>query len=186
MIFLKYLTSMKEIMKVFFLALIALVLTACSKPYDKYIGYWQLENSKSLRILEIRKEGKETYLVNENILVSRDLLGKNKKESVLEQKENQLGVNNGLTVIPLNLSDDGKILRFKDFKYIKISEDEAKVAIKNKHACDELSGKYREESQSFNIFAKDTQKIEQDKIKANYLKLQKEIPNCSFGIARSF
>lgn len=38
-------------MRVFLLTLIALALTACSKPYDKYIGYWKLENSTSPRIL---------------------------------------------------------------------------------------------------------------------------------------
>ena len=39
-----------------------------------------------------------------------------------------------------------------------------------------------EEAKAFNIFARDAQKVEQDKIKDNYRELQKEIPNCSFGI----
>jgi hypothetical protein len=48
-------------------------------------------------------------LVNENIFQSTDLLGNSKKEQVLEKTEKDgLGVNNGLTVVPFNLSDDGK------------------------------------------------------------------------------
>ena len=106
-------------MRIFLLTLLALALTACSKPYDKYIGYWQLEDTKYPKILEIRKEDKDTYLVNENIFRDTDLLGKTKKETVLEKTEKEeLGVNNGLTVIPFNLSDDGKTLRIRDQKYV--------------------------------------------------------------------
>ncbi|HGW5129432.1 TPA: hypothetical protein ACNIH0_000725 [Acinetobacter baumannii] len=101
-------------MRVFLLTLIALALTACSKPYDKYIGYWKLENSTSPRILSIYKEDKETYLVNDNILAEKDFFGNKKTGTVLEKKEKELGVNNGLTVIPFNLSEDGKTLRIGD------------------------------------------------------------------------
>ncbi|MDC4801373.1 hypothetical protein NQ814_17720, partial [Acinetobacter baumannii] len=111
-------------MRIFLLTLLALALTACSKPYDKYIGYWQLEDTKYPKILEIRKEDKDTYLVNENIFRDTDFMGNSKKETVLEKTEKEgLGVNNGLTVIPFNLSDDGKTLRISDQKYVKISED---------------------------------------------------------------
>ena len=72
-------------MRVVLLSLITLVLTACSKPYVKYVGYWQLEDTKYPKILEIRKEDKDTYLVNENIFQTTDLLGKSKKEQVLEK-----------------------------------------------------------------------------------------------------
>ena len=73
--------------------------------------YWLLaiRRHQVSKILEIRKEDKDTYLVNENIFRDTDLLGKAKKETVLEKTEKEeLGVNNGLTVIPFNLSDDGK------------------------------------------------------------------------------
>ena len=76
-------------MRVVLLSLITLVLTACSKPYDKYVGYWQLEDTKYPKILEIRKEDKDTYLVNENIFRDTDLLGKAKKETVLEKTEKE-------------------------------------------------------------------------------------------------
>ena len=85
-------------------------------------------------------------LVNENIFRDTDLLGKAKKETVLEKTEKEeLGVNNGLTVIPFNLSDDGKTLRIRDQKYVKISEDIAKTAVKNRKDCNDLKVKYTEE-----------------------------------------
>ena len=140
-------------MRIFLLTLLALALTACSKPYDKYIGYWQLEDTKYPKILEIRKEDKDTYLVNENIFRDTDLLGKTKKETVLEKTEKEeLGVNNGLTVIPFNLSDDGKTLRIRDQKYVKISEDIAKTAVKNRKDCNDLKIKYTEEKKPFDGF----------------------------------
>ena len=40
-------------MRIFLLTLIALTLTACSKPYDKYVGHWKAEDTKFTRILEI-------------------------------------------------------------------------------------------------------------------------------------
>ena len=43
-------------MRIFLLTLLALALTACSKPYDKYIGYWQLEDTKYPKILEIERK----------------------------------------------------------------------------------------------------------------------------------
>ncbi|MDC4487142.1 hypothetical protein OHV43_13555 [Acinetobacter baumannii] len=173
-------------MRVFLLTLIALALTACSKPYDKYIGYWKLENSTSPRILSIYKEGKETYLVNDNILAEKDFFGNKKTGTVLEKKEKELGVNNGLTVIPFNLSEDGKTLRIGDKMYTKISEEEVKTTLKNKEDCTNLRAKYQEKSNSFNLFAKGTEKQKQDQVKEKYINLQKQIPDCKFYIANAY
>ncbi|MFV5624208.1 hypothetical protein VXR01_14040 [Acinetobacter baumannii] len=173
-------------MRVFLLTLIALALTACSKPYDKYIGYWKLENSTSPRILSIYKEGKETYLVNDNILAEKDFFGNKKTGTVLEKKEKELGVNNGLIVIPFNLSEDGKTLRIGDKMYTKISEEEVKTTLKNKEDCTNLRAKYQEESNSFNLFAKGTEKQKQDQVKEKYINLQKQIPDCKFYIANAY
>lgn len=113
-------------MKLILLTFLALALTACSKSYDKYVGYWQLEDTKYSKILEIKKEDKETYLINTDI-IKENLLGTKHKDRVLEKAgENSLGVNNGLAVIPLNLSEDGKTLRIDKEKYVKISEEDMK------------------------------------------------------------
>lgn len=175
-------------MKIILLTFMALALTACSKTYDKYLGYWQLEDTKYPKILEIRKEDKETYLVNENIL-STSSLRSSKKEYVLEKSgENGLGVNNGLTVVPFNLSEDGKTLRIDKNKYVKISEDVAKAAkekaeqeAKNKEDCINLSSAYYKERAPLNGFfiGDNPNKAKIDAIKAKYTELQKKIPNCN-------
>lgn len=172
-------------MRVVLLSLITLVLTACSKPYDKYVGYWQLEDTKYPKILEIRKEDKDTYLVNENIFRDTDLLGKAKKETVLEKtKKEELGINNGLTVIPFNLSDDGKTLRIRDQKYVKISEGIAKTAVKNRKDCNDLRTKYTEEKKPFDgfFFNGNPNQAKLDAVKAKYKELQQKIPECDFNI----
>ena len=164
-------------MKKILFSLVTLVLTACSNGYDKYVGYWSLDDSKSQNILEIRKEGKETYLVNENIL------NQYKKEQVLEKGDKDaLSVNTGFGVIALNLSEDGNTLRIKNQKYSKMNETDAKKALDNQNACNDLEKKYREETKDLNIFAKEQgdKKIE---ISKQYVELQKKIPNCSFYIS---
>jgi hypothetical protein len=168
-------------MRIILLSFIALALTACSKPYDKYVGYWQLDDSKRQKILEIRKEDKDTYLVNENVFQTTDLLGKSKKEQVLEKTENDgLGVNNGLTVIPFNLSDDGKTLRIMNNKYSKISDDDAKKALDNNKACKDLRTQYQEEIKPISFANSETAKRNQ--IGEKYIELQKKIPNCDLNI----
>lgn len=171
-------------MRIILLTLIAVVLTACSKSYDKYVGYWQLEDARSPRILEIRREDKDTYLVNENIFRETDLMGKAKKEQILEKTDKEeLGVNNGLTVIPFNLSDDGKTLRIRDQKYTKISEDTAKTALKNKKDCYELETKFREETKTYGIpWGGTPEEAKLKEVNSKYSQLQKNIPSCDFRI----
>lgn len=175
----------EEMMRIFFLVLITFALTACSKPYDKYIGYWKLEDSSYSKILEIRKEAKDTYLVNEDILNAANLSGQNKKELVLEQKDKQLGVNNGLTVIPFNLSDDGNSLRIRENKYIKITENEAKTAIKNRQECNQLESTFREQRLAFRVFVNESEKKQRDELLKKYSTLQNQIADCKFHIPKA-
>lgn len=165
-------------MRIFILTLLALTLTACSKPHDKYIGYWQLQDTKYPKILEIRKEDKDTYLVNENIF------RESKKESVLDKTEEKLGVNNGLAVLPFNLSDDGEILRIRDQKYLKISEETAKAAVQNRIDCNDLRTQYTEEKKPFDgyFFNENPNQAKLDAVKEKYKELQDKISECDLNI----
>jgi|GEM_PF-5006426 len=173
-------------MRIFLITLFAFFLTACSKPYDKYIGYWKAEGTQSTRILEIYQEGKETYLVNDNILAEKDWFGNKRNGTVLEQIDKELGVNNGLTVVKFNVSEDGKTLRISNKQYTKISEDDVKTIVTNKESCDDLRTKYLAEAKTFNVFARDTEKTKQEQIKDSYLAKQKEIANCNFYISKGY
>lgn len=173
-------------MRLLFLGMIALILSACSAPHDKYVGYWKLEDSKQANILEIKKEDKDTYLVNENILRQMNSLGNKPKEMVLEKKEDQLAINNKLMLIPLNLSSDGKTLRIDTNKYTKISEADAKTTLKNHTACTELRTQFQEEKKPFDgFFFGSRQNPNQDKldaVKSKYTELKSKIPECDFTI----
>ncbi|XID74982.1 hypothetical protein ACF3NA_10875 [Alkanindiges sp. WGS2144] len=173
----------EEFMRTILLILMTLSLAACGKSNDKYLGFWQLENTTYPKILEIRKEGKDTYLVNENIFRD-DEAGKAKKEMVLDKTENGLGVNNGLAVIPFNLSEDSKTLRIREQKYSKISEAQARSLVKNKKDCDKLKANLYEEKKPFDgfFFGDNPNQAKLDTVKAKYRELQKQIPACDFNI----
>lgn len=169
-------------MKLLVLPLIALALTACSNSYDSYLGYWQQENTKNPRVMEITKEGKEVYVLDENIFAETDRLGKPKSGSVLEVKDKALAVNNGLTVSPFVLSDDKKSMRIGNNLYIKISDDAAKTMVTNYKQCKELRTQYIEQRKSYSVFASPEEKARQKSANDDFLKKQEAIPNCSFNI----
>ncbi|MDY6458113.1 hypothetical protein [Acinetobacter faecalis] len=169
-------------MKNLFLLIPILFLTACfNDPYDKYVGYWQSEKNK--QILEVKKEDKNTYIALSGIDVLNDedrkkVSDKPRKEIVLEKiADDRLAIMNNFAgaTVPLNLSDDGKVLRLVDEKFIKIDEKEAKQVIK----CFGLEKEYRMKRRDLNIFSKE-HKANLAKLDAEYESLKKEIPNCAW------
>ena len=77
-------------------------------------------------------------------------------------------------MIPFNLSDDGKTLRIRDQKYVKISEDIAKTAVKNRKDCNDLKVKYTEEKKPFDGFF-----FNGNRTKPNLMQLKQNIKNYS-------
>ncbi len=77
-------------------------------------------------------------------------------------------------------------MRISNKMYTKISEEDAKAALKNKEDCNNLRAKYLEESKTFNLFAKGAEKENQDQVKGKYIDLQKQIPDCKFHIANAY
>ena len=82
-------------------------------------------------------------------------------------------------MIPFNLSDDGKTLRIRDQKYVKISEDIAKTAVKNRKDCNDLKVKYTEEKKPFDgfFFNGNPNQAKLDAVKAKYKELQQKYLN---------
>lgn len=56
-------------------------LSACGNKHDKMVGYWQLENVQGKRIMQIFKEGKDSYILKENVVARSNVV--NGKEEVL-------------------------------------------------------------------------------------------------------
>lgn len=103
-------------MRFILISCLVLLITACSKPYEKYIGYWQLDNCDTLKVVEISKDD-NTYLITENIFA------KNNTPYAIENRDNTLFINNGITNMPITLSNDSTLI-ILDEKYIKISQAE--------------------------------------------------------------
>lgn len=89
------------------LTVLVLMLAACGKGgADRYVGYWQLQDSDKSVVTEIKKEN-GNYFVVENIAGS----GKHAaQQRVLSEKDGELVVNTGMGDLPLKLSDDGNTL----------------------------------------------------------------------------
>ncbi|WP_373746141.1 hypothetical protein [Neisseria dentiae] len=128
--------------------LVALLLAACSgESYDRYVGLWKIENSDFPAVLAITKEDGKTYLINENILQETDFFGNKKKGRVLDLGEKgEMGINIGIGIIPVVLSEDGKTLRIDNRSYSKISESDF-AAFKteleqNEKLCKQLQEEY--------------------------------------------
>ncbi len=51
------------------------------------VGYWQLENVQGKRIMQIFKEGKDSYILKENVVARSNVVnGKEGSSLVLEKK----------------------------------------------------------------------------------------------------
>lgn len=108
-------------------------ITACSKnPYQNYIGYWELEDAKSVRVLKISKDG-ETYLIQDNVFSATKFGGGENKPTVLSESDNKLTINTGLGSMALGLSENGNVL-FANGQTYKRIQDTADME-KNIESC---------------------------------------------------
>ena len=83
------------------------MLAACGKGgADRYVGYWQLQDSNKSVVTEIKKEN-GNYFAVENI-AGRDKHAAQQRE--LSEKDGELVVNTGMGDLPLKLSEDGNTL----------------------------------------------------------------------------
>lgn len=177
-------------MKKLFLTLssicIGLLLGACSgNPHDKYLGYWQLEDSKYPKIMRIYKEDRKTYLVQENILNSKDFFGNKPKEQVLTPDGEQLGIDLGIGVVKFNLSEDGNTLRIEKNKYTRMKDSEAETikaeAEKNAQLCQAAKEEYDSQIKAIQESGSSSQEqyAQRQRVRNEFKEKFKAIPACS-------
>lgn len=153
-------------MRFILISCLVFLITACSKPYEKYIGYWQLDNSKILKVAEISKSD-NTYLITDNILAP------NNTPYAMQEKDNTLFINNGMTNMPVTLSNDSTLI-ILDNKYTKISQaefDKLKEVIKS---C--------ESTKNEQIKLRDANPSDKRNIDKKYDELISKIPYCKKNI----
>lgn len=146
-------------------------LVSCSKPYEKYVGYWKLEGSKYNNITEISKNG-DVYLFTQNIF------NKNNKPIAMEESKNELAINNGFLLINLKLADDSTML-IENEKYTKIPQSEVDEIKKNVDKCETVIKDFINEIKPYDKWtatAADIRKIEE--IQPKYEQLASKIQGC--------
>ena len=181
--------------KLLIASIFTFVLFGCSgDPYEKYIGYWKMNDAKYPQVLQISKDG-ETYLLNNNVFQENDFAGNKKKPAVLKKSENQLSVENGMGSVTLGISADSKTLHAANKEYTKISESEFQIIKnevdaeklqkeKNKELCKALNNEYDSATKELeNSSIGFSEKNEQRKtITNNFKEKAKEIPKCTIGL----
>ena len=104
-------------MKQIALSVMFLMLAACGgKNTDNYVGHWQVNSNKGVEFAEIKKNDGNYFLVFRHNFQQKNML--------LSEKENGLSANNGLTEIPIKLSDDGKKLFLGTQQFSKVDSTE--------------------------------------------------------------
>ena len=169
---------------VILLSMSTVFLSACGNKHDKMVGYWQLENVQGKRIMQIFKEGKDSYILKENVVARSNVVnGKEGSSLVLEKKDDTLAVNNGLAAMPLHLSDDGQTLRISKNQYKKVDENFVNKTIENIKVCHEIETEYRTKVKELPIFTRDPAIQEQRKTLAESTTIKMQaIEDCKFGI----
>lgn len=162
----------------------AVLLSGCGSKNEKMLGYWQLENIEGKRIMQIFKEGKDSYILKENVVAKSNVINEKEGRSyVLEKDEDTLVINNGYSKMPLHLSDDGKTLRVSTSQYKKVDEKFVKKTIENIKACHEVETEYRTAVKEFPIFTNDPSIRESRKTLGETTTQKMEaIEDCKFGI----
>ena len=164
--------------KIVLSALVLVTLAACGKGgAEKYVGYWQEKDDKYVRIVEIKKEGGQ-YFLDRNILSKGE---RKPKPYLLTEKDGELVHNNGLTDVPLKLSDDGNSLFVSKNSYQKIDAATKDKLVAHEESCRKLADEYFAEDKQArsgkSIFSDEYKSAEaaiKQKYKAQFAELQKE------------
>jgi lipoprotein len=129
-----------------------LLLAACSKGYERYEGYWKMENVSFQYLIQIQKADESTYLLKD------DVLGGSDSSRTLEQQDKGVLALAGGEA--LELSDDGATLKMGKAAYRRIDDAEAAalqqaaqqeiakqkaVQVENLRRCQENSAAYQKE-----------------------------------------
>ena len=124
------------------LTVLVLILAACGKGgADRYVGYWQLQDSNKSVVTEIKKE-------NGNYFVVSDLAAGGRlatEQQVLSEKDGELVVNTGVGDLPLKLSDDGDTMFFSKGTFRRIDAAAKDKIVAHEEQCRSLKAAFQAE-----------------------------------------
>ena len=124
------------------LTVLVLMLAACGKGgADRYVGYWQLQDSNKSVVSEIKKE-------NGNYFVVPDLAAGGRlatEQQVLSEKDGELVVNTGVGDLPLKLSDDGDTMFLNKGTFRRIDAATKDKIVVHEEKCLSLNDAFQTE-----------------------------------------
>ena len=124
------------------LTVLVLMLEACGKGgADRYVGYWQLQDSDKSVVTEIKKEN-GNYFAVENIAGSGNRAA---QQRVLSEKDGELVVNTGVGDLPLKLSDDGDTMFLSKGTFRRIDAAAKDKIVAHEEKCRSLSEAFQAE-----------------------------------------
>lgn len=150
------------------------IVVACSKPSDKYDGYWEME-SRTDTIMKLSKLDANTFIVNQNIL------GDYQDRALALNSSGNLELGGPFGSVIFILSEDGNTIRLDNKIYRRVNTKEAQKAEENSKACQKLADEY---SDKYSVFRfKYGAEFDEPKrvLKEEYKELQKDITNCNLS-----
>ena len=124
------------------LTVLVLMLAACGKGgADRYVGYWQLQDSDKSVVTEIKKE-------NGNYFAVENIAGRGKhaaEQRVLSEKDGELVVNTGVGDLPLKLSDDGDTMFLSKYTFRRIDAAAKDKIVAHEEKCRSLNDAFQAE-----------------------------------------
>ena len=124
------------------LTVLVLMLAACGKGgADRYVGYWQLQDSNKSVVTEIKKE-------NSNYFAMENIAGRGERaaqQRVLSEKDGELVVNTGVGDLPLKLSDDGDTMFLSKDTFRRIDAATKDKIVAHEEKCRSLNDDFQAE-----------------------------------------
>ena len=124
------------------LTVLVLMLAACGKGgADRYVGYWQLQDSDKSVVTEIKKE-------NGNYFAVENIAGRGKhaaEQRVLSEKDGELVVNTGMGDLPFKLSEDGDTMFFGKGTFRRIDAAAKDKIVAHEEQCRSLNDAFQAE-----------------------------------------
>lgn len=157
------------------LSLLLFLITSCSGRYDKYIGFWIVEERDGIIFLEIYKNNNYYIHVNvhagfENKNIYNEI---NNINGMLNKNHHQFIFIDDLNIYSLVLSRENDKLYFFGKVFSRIHQDILINKIEQFNRCQELESSYKKEKEQIGYGWVTL-------INPKYKKMQNKIQNCNF------
>jgi hypothetical protein len=142
------------------------------------------------QVLEIKRDG-DTILIDDDVFVQHDMLGRPKQPTVMSQDNGRLSIATGLGNAPVGLSADNEFLHVADQKFRRSSPQglaairakiaaEKQTAEQNRARCGQLEAEYKMPESAEHTKRSDWSAVfaQREAVRKSYMEKQNAIPGC--------